>query len=286
MRSVKRNYVSDRGIAYCAEGSGPCVLLIHAFGFDATMWTPQISFLVDRGYRVLAHDHRGFGLSPKPATNHSFESSVADAVSVLDHAGVGSAVVAGVSMGSATAVAMAISRPARVAGLLLADNSRPDGPERGAAAADRIRDLGMVRLADLYEPILFGESFRRRHPGYVSAWRERLIALDADDLAAVVAPYHGRPDPGPHLERVDVPTAIVFGSEDAAVADDRRQDYMTIPSAKQFLIDGAGHMSSLERPAEFNRILLNVIEHAFPSGSVRRNGVTIEERDIDTQAPS
>ena len=267
MCSVKRNYVSDRGIAYRDVGSGHAVLLIHAFGFDATMWEPQIEFLSARGYRVLAHDHRGFGDSPGPAPDHSFQHTIADAVSVLDHAGVASAVAAGVSMGAATSVGLAISHPERVRGLVIADNSRPDGPERGAAAAKRIRALGLAGLADVYEPILFSDRFRRSNPDFISAWRGRLTALDPEDLATIVEPYHGRPDPEPALESIRVPTAIVFGGDDAAIPEHRRTDYQAIHSATHFVIDAAGHMSSLEKPARFNEILLHVMEHAYPDGS-------------------
>ena len=125
----------------------------------------------------------------------------------------------------------------------------------------------MDRLADVYEPILFGEHFRRSNPEFIAQWRERLTALDPEDLAVVVEPYHGRPDPGPDLDRIGAPTAIAFGSEDAAITDDRRNDYAAIPSATHFLIEGAGHMSNLEEPARFNEILLHVIERAYPAGS-------------------
>lgn len=260
---MKRNEVSATGIAFHDAGAGPPVLLLHAFGADATMWQAQVDVLVEAGYRVLAPDHRGFGQSPSPVAGSNFRQVVDDMVSVLDAAEVGAVVAAGVSMGSAASVALAVAHPGRVAGLLLADNSRPDGPERGHRAAERIRTIGMAALADVYEPILFGEDYRRSGDRYLADWRARLIERDPEDLATVVEPYHARPDPGPRLPLIDVPTAVVFGAEDAAVPDHRRDEYLAIPGSELFLIEGAGHMSNVEAPAAFNAILLSLAEKAL-----------------------
>lgn len=267
IRSVKRNCVSTNGIAYVDTGTGPAVLLIHAFGLDADMWEPQVEPLVSAGYRALVPDLRGFGSSPPPPSDYTFATTVSDMLDVLDAAGVERAVAAGVSMGSATVIALAIESPSRVAGLLLADNSRPDGPRRGRDAADRIRRLGLDGLADVYEPVLFGEAFRVGQPGLIDRWRRKLVARNEDDLATIVEPYHGRPDPGPFLGAVSVPAVVVFGEEDAAIPEARRSDYLAIPGVTEHRIADAGHVSNLERPDEFNRILLDLVARACGTGS-------------------
>jgi pimeloyl-ACP methyl ester carboxylesterase len=236
------------------------VLLVHAFGFDADMWEPQVEALIEQGYRALAPDLRGFGASVSPPPTFDFSTLVDDMAGVLDAAGAGHAVVAGVSMGAATAVGLAIGHPDLVDGLLLADNARPDGQERGAAAAERILNLGMEGLADVYEPILFGERFRAEHGDMVRRWRSKLVRRDPAELATIVGPYHDRPDPADHLTDVRVPTVVVFGEEDAAVPEHRRGDYLRIPDVVVRRIPEAGHISNLEAPEAFNEILFALLD--------------------------
>jgi pimeloyl-ACP methyl ester carboxylesterase len=247
-------------VAFDVAGEGPAVLLIHAFGFDADMWGPQIEALVPAGYTVITPDVRGFGASPDPPAGFTFPSLVDELVGVLDEAGAAKAVVVGLSMGAAMAVSLALDHPERVAGLLLADNARPDGPERASAAAERIRTLGLIRLADVYEEILFGRRFRETATPALARWRERLIGRDAEVLAVMVERYHTRPDPGPRLGEIRVPTEIVFGADDAAVPPERRSDYLAIDGATAHELPGTGHLSNLESPAEFNAVVFALLD--------------------------
>ena len=252
---MKRNRVSIRGLAFLDVGAGPTILLIHAFGFDAGMWQPQIDHMRSLGWRVIAPDLRGFGESPGPTADHSFDETVADVVGLLDDAQVDRAVVCGLSMGAATAVALAVAHPHRVAGLLIADNSRPDGIERATAASERILRIGMTALSDVYEPILFSDAYRARAPDAIARWRRALIARDPAQLAKVVMAYHDRPDPGPHLVDITAPATIVYGVDDVAIPEDRRMDYTPIPDAVVHRIPNAGHMSNMEQPEVFNSAL-------------------------------
>ena len=256
MRSVKRNCVSSRGIAYKDVGEGPCVLLVHAFGFDADMWEPQVEHMTSAGYRIIAPDVRGFGESPGPSEDHTFQETVDDVAGVLEDADVDHAVVGGLSMGAAVAVALTVAYPNRVDGLLIADNSLPDGFERATAASERILTIGLNALSEVYEPILFGQAYRSSHENAIAGWRDRLIARDQRQLATLVLAYHNRPSPAEDLMSISMPTTIVFGEEDAAIPEPRRNDYVGIPGALHERIPGAGHMSNVERPDEFNAVLL------------------------------
>lgn len=263
---MKRNCVSTRGIAYEDVGDGPAVLLIHAFGFDADMWEPQVAHMRSSGYRVITPDLRGFGASPGPTDLHTFDETVADVVGVMDDAGVERTVVGGVSMGAATSAALTIQHPERVVGLLIADNSRPDGLDRAIAARNRILMLGMEGLADVYEPILFGDSYRERAPEAIDHWRRKLVARDPQELATVVRFYHDRPDPYTGLAGISVPTMLVFGEDDAAIPPARRNDYASIPGARISTIPDSGHMSNMEQPDIFNSLLADLAARAYDDG--------------------
>jgi 3-oxoadipate enol-lactonase len=98
-----------------SDGSGPPLFLLHEGVGDARMWDPVWEQLTAR-FRAIRYDVRGFGRSPEPTENFTL---LGDAQSVLDQLGVGSAHVAGCSMGGLTALELALTRPDRMRTLVL-----------------------------------------------------------------------------------------------------------------------------------------------------------------------
>ncbi|MFF4270990.1 alpha/beta fold hydrolase [Streptomyces sp. NPDC001536] len=96
-------------------GDGVPVVLLHPGIADSRCWEPVLPGLAAR-HRVIRYDARGFGRSPNPTASYSLAE---DLRAVLDHFGVGRAVLVGTSMGGVTAVSGALNEPSRVAGLVL-----------------------------------------------------------------------------------------------------------------------------------------------------------------------
>ena len=92
------------------RGSGPPVLLIQGLGADKHGWDLQRLALAWR-YRTIAFDNRGAGRSDKPHGTYTLEQMAADAIAVLDHAGVETAHVVGASMGGAISQIVALRLP-------------------------------------------------------------------------------------------------------------------------------------------------------------------------------
>lgn len=90
--------VAGADLAYEVMGAGPAVLLVHAFPLGLTMWEPQAAWLAD-AYQVVRFDARGFGGSPPGDGLLTMERIADDAVAILDHVGLPSATVCGLSMG-------------------------------------------------------------------------------------------------------------------------------------------------------------------------------------------
>ncbi|WP_246456075.1 alpha/beta fold hydrolase [Nocardioides mesophilus] len=112
--------VSDDGTrlrAWSNDVDGPTVLLCNGLGTSAYAWPALLR--ADCGVRVLSWNHRGVGGSERPADSArvGMDAFVEDALAVLDHAGVESAVVAGWSIGVNTAFELAVLHPHRVRGL-------------------------------------------------------------------------------------------------------------------------------------------------------------------------
>ena len=102
-------------LAVLDQGEGPAVLLLHGFPDSARLWRHQIPSLVQRGFRVVAPDLRGFGDSDKPAEIDSYRvgKSVSDLTKVLDALEIEQANVVGHDWGAGVAWAFALMQPAR-----------------------------------------------------------------------------------------------------------------------------------------------------------------------------
>lgn len=85
---------------YEDHGSGQPVVLIHGYPLDGSSWERQSRELLDRGYRVITYDRRGFGRSSKVGTGYHYDTFAADLKVVLDTLDVKDAILVGFSMGT------------------------------------------------------------------------------------------------------------------------------------------------------------------------------------------
>ena len=246
-------------LAYEVTGHGPAIVLVHGFGLDMRMWDPQVAHLAGR-FRVVRYDCRGFGASGPfdPAVPYTHAG---DLIALLDHLGIGEAVLAGLSFGGRVVLQTALAAPVRVRGLVLLD-AVLDGVPWDRESADALDELARQVQAGGAGA---GRAAWLAHPLFAPA-RERPEL--ASQLAAMVAGYPGqhwlgqdphrpvRPQPLEVLEDVAVPALVVVGDRDvpcfremSAVLGRR------IPGAGYHVVAGAGHMVNMERPAAVNDLL-------------------------------
>src|SRR3954454_18251750 len=106
-------YFEDSG------GSGPPVIFSHGFLMDHEMFAPQVDALAGE-FRCITWDERGFGETEAGAP-FTYWDSAEDLLGLLDHLGVQSAVVGGMSQGGFVALRAALLAPERVRALVLID---------------------------------------------------------------------------------------------------------------------------------------------------------------------
>ena len=235
------------------QGSGgvPLVLL-HGVGSDKSVWRPQLDHF-GAVRRTLAFDYPGYGDS-EFITDASRDDFAAAILAAMDALGIGEAHVCGLSLGGVVALAMHAAAPGRCASLILADSFavHPDGTaihDRSLAASG---NLGMRGLAESRVDALVGdaadssvrseviETMSRIDPAaYALGARAVWLANQRDRAAAVRCP-----------------TLILCGSEDRITPPVLSEELKTlIPHAALVEIAGAGHLSNLEQPAIFNRVV-------------------------------
>ncbi len=250
------------GLAHDAAGVGTPVLLLHGFPHDRTLWAPQLAGLMSR-CRCIAPDLRGFGMSPV-APPYNMDRYADDVVELLDRLGIERPVVAGLSMGGYVALAMWRRHRRRIRALVLLDTrAGADSDESRAKRRQQIetvRSQGPVVLAAQLLPGQLGDRTRERHPEVVEDVRMMLARAPVEGIVGALEAMISRPDSTPTLRTIDVPTLIVVGEEDSLTPPaEARKLHEGIAGSRLELISGAGHLSSLERPAAVNHVLSEFI---------------------------
>ena len=197
---------------------------------------------------------------------------MADAVAqFLDTlASTGPVALGGLSMGGYVALAFARTYPARLRALILADTRAEPDDAAGKANRDKMIAFGQgalegaeTRVIEQMLPKLVCDETRTQRPEIVSELRRIGSAQSTAGIIAALQALRDRPDAGPSLGSIAVPTLVIVGAEDALTPPAMSQNLAThIPGAKLVTIAGAGHMSNLEKPREFNDAV-----RAFLSGA-------------------
>jgi pimeloyl-ACP methyl ester carboxylesterase len=178
------------------------------------------------------------------------------AAEALRSAGVDSAVVCGLSLGGYVALALWRRHRELVSGFVLANTRAAAdddaGKERRRALAERLRAEGNGFLVESPPPLLSAEA----PPELWDRVKSVTAAQPAEAIAAAAMGMAERPDSTPDLSGIDVPTLVITSSGDTLIPPDATSPMAAqIPGARLKVIEGAGHLSNLEAPQEFTRLL-------------------------------
>ena len=251
--------VNGIDIDYRDEGSGLPVVFIHAFPLNQTMWDDQVADL--RHFcRTITLDLRGFGNSDAPPGPYSMDQMASDIRGLMAALEIEDAVLAGISMGGYVSLAFYRNYPGAVRAMILADTRA--GADTHAAREKRLNSAkkaeseGASAIADEMVPLLLGPSTLQHKPEIADRVRSMVEANSPAGIAAAQRAMADRMDSTYILAGIDRPVLIAVGAEDSltpiAEAEALRNG---IPHSRMQIVPGAGHLSNLEQPAEFNRHL-------------------------------
>jgi 4,5:9,10-diseco-3-hydroxy-5,9,17-trioxoandrosta-1(10),2-diene-4-oate hydrolase len=255
----------------------PALVFVHGLSGSWPNWLEQLPVFAE-DHRVIALDLPGFGRSPMPPGGEVSIAGYADLIdALLEQLGVESAAIVGNSMGGFIAAELAIRHPRRVERLVLVSPAGISTHQDPRLVRYLPWLRRMERLAAAYGGWVASHADAvTRRPALRNAFFGMIVPHPRELPAALVAEQlRGAGKPGlmlaaqaisdydlrPHLERIACPTLVVWGDRDRVIS---RRDLEVfaelIPGARKVMYEDTGHMSQLERPAEFNALLAQFLE--------------------------
>jgi pimeloyl-ACP methyl ester carboxylesterase len=252
------NLVEVHGIpiAYDRAGAGAPIVLAHGGAGDAREWTFQAP-LADE-FDLVTWDEPGSGRSGNLPPGWDLGVSATALAGLIEALELGRAHVGGLSWGGVVALELYRRRPELVASLILADTyagwkgslpseevaARRAGFERSLAAPPESRE-GWVPGLFKVDPL----------PPRIAELQAKIDADVRVDTMRALIPAVAEADLSGLLPNIEVPVLLIWGADDVRSPLDTvgRQFERAIPGAELVVIADCGHMSSIERPDEFNR---------------------------------
>jgi pimeloyl-ACP methyl ester carboxylesterase len=271
-------------IAIEAAGRGPLVVFLHGIGGNRKAWYDQLATVAEDGFTAAAWDARGYGDSDDYDGALDFGDFARDLRRVLDELGVQRAHLVGCSMGGRISLDFYSRWPDRVATLTLADTSAGSAKVASAAEVEKF-------LAIRKKPLLEGRTPRDIAPDVAATLVgpgtspealarviESLSELHRDSYLKTLDTVT-RYTAFPPFESIRVPTFVVVGEHDRiATPEYARGMAASITGARCAVIAGGSHVSNMDRPAEFNALLLGFLREHRARADAPRDAATADAR--------
>jgi 3-oxoadipate enol-lactonase len=249
-------------LTFDSRGTGAPVLFAHAIGYDRSLWDRVLPHLPP-GRSALLVDLRGHGRSPAPPGPYTVEMLADDCAALLDLLGIDATDFVGLSLGGLVGQAFALRHPKRLRRLVLANTSSGYGPEAHIvwnARKKLVREGGMRAVRELAITRGFSDDFRAQHPEVIAAALAPVMACPVEGYAGCCDAIAAL-DLTARLPRIAAPTLAIAGSLDVGTPVDMlRGIAAAIPGAKLAVIEGAAHISAVEKPAEFARLVNDFLD--------------------------
>jgi 3-oxoadipate enol-lactonase len=266
--------VNGAQLYYDIAGAGQSVVFIHAGIADSRMWNAQFEAFAQR-YRVLRYDHRGMGKSSMPPGPFSLRD---DLDALVRHFNMAPAVLIGCSMGGGAELDCALEHPDVARALVLVGAGVSGSPLKPSEEmnklweqVDELAGKGNLDGANEIELRMWVDGMRRTpdqvDPAVRALVREMNLASFTRDeehkqgqSQPLQPPAYGR------LGEIQVPTLVIVGADDQPLIVQTADILASqIPGARKVVMEGLAHVPNMEKPAEFNQIVVGFLAEALRS---------------------
>ena len=245
-------------------GQGTPIIFLHEFAADHSNWESQMRYF-SRGHRCIAYSARGYLPSdvPPAVDAYSCQHFYTDALAVLDHLKIDTAHFVGLSMGSYSALQVALNAPARLRSMTLAGVGSGSSLEnldafraQCRATAEQFETLGSAEVAKVTREAPGRIPFLVKDPRGHADFYAALARHDAKGSANTMRGFQGgRPSIYTLTEaiaKVTTPALIICGDEDDACIEPSLFLKKHLPASGLTFFPKSGHVLNLEEPSLFN----------------------------------
>lgn len=257
-------YTTSDGVKIYYElvGEGErTVALLNGIAMNTLGWRIQSEFLRKSGYRVLLHDMRGQGLSDKPRGEYTLERHVLDLKELLEHLGLDSVSIVGISYGGKVGLLSALLLSERVEKLVVLNSSHTVDRALRARVdrwilASRFKS-GRV-LWQVMVPDIFSDEFINGNFTLVSSLAPSFELLDFVSFEEMAKAFV-KVDLKGKLSAIKQPVLVVAGSEDRFFPPRYSEMIVRELPAARYVVLNCGHVSIMEKPHEVNQLVLEFL---------------------------
>lgn len=247
-------------IACYDSGPGKPILFLHSFGHNKSLWHPQLTHFLERGYRVVAPDMPGHGDSAFDREDHTIDGIARLYIELCELLDLQRPIVAGISMGGYIALRMWARKPDLISALVLSNTkAEADTPEivgRRRKQIAGIMEYGLEHFVDTGAPRRLSPTVLEKRPWVLDSIKMMNFTVSAEVNAATLEAMAVREDETETLATIDVPTLITAGSDDNFIPRSSAGALRDgIRNSELHVIPNTGHVSNLENPTEYNRVL-------------------------------
>src|SRR5215218_9320425 len=261
-------HANGQQLFYEIHGDGPPLVLVMGIGYDSSLWTLQQVPVLSTRFGVIIFDNRDSGRSSRARRPYSIADMSDDVAGLMDALDIHRTHLLGLSMGSMIGMEFALRHPDRLDRLVLAG----PGAAPARSAVDPILIWNWVKAHDPSGDVfggqqftwLFSTAFLRNQ----SAVQETIALLASNPNPVEPEAYDRQAhaylqfDALDRLSGIKAPTLVIVGEQDLLtppwVACEVARG---IPGAQFKIVtgDGSSHLVPLERPDEFNQLVINFL---------------------------
>ncbi len=244
------------------SGRGEPLLLIQGMSGTHLSWGEPFLSRLEADFDCVVFDNRGIGNSAEVTEPFTIADLAADAITVMDAAGLDTAHVLGISMGGMTAQQLALAAPERLRTLTLGctypggEGSSLIAPEDAGPLLEAMASGDLERVFRAAYEVNLSPGFRADASTYdaFAAMARALPARQATVQLQIQA--IGGHDTQARLAEIAAPTLVIHGTEDKMIPVANGELIASlIPGAKLEILDGVGHMFWWEQPQRSAELL-------------------------------